>query len=82
MAAHRFHQREDLTSTFNRFTHNHRSKKLGKCRPGSLGPLIAVERTLPGGAFSPAFRAVFIDHTHEHNAPFSGAAKTSFEEVD
>ena len=68
--------------TVHLLAYDHGREKLSQRGPGSLGPLVAVERSFTGSAFAPAFSAVFIDDTHKHNAPLGGAAKTGFKKMN
>src|SRR5687767_9340501 len=82
MATHRPHQRKHLRCIFDSLPDNHGREKLLHGCPDTCSPLGTVKRFFAGGAFSPTFRTFRIGDSHDHNSPFSGAAKTSFEEVD
>src|SRR5215510_5122144 len=82
MTTHSFHQRKDVGSNLVVFAQDHRSQVAKHCGPRCLDPLVAVERPLTSGTFSPSFSSIRVNDAHQHNSSFSSAAKTGFKKVN
>src|SRR6266498_917765 len=82
VSAHRTHLLRAICRALKLFSNNHRREKGCDCRPRGFGPLLAIERSFPGGTLAPSFRAVFVRHTDKQNAPGGSASETGLEEMN
>src|SRR5262245_51511320 len=76
------HQIEHLRGAVNASTDDHRSEEFMQRGPRGVSPFIAVERAFAGRTFTPAFSAVGVSNSRQHDAPFSCTTEAGFEEVN